>query len=269
MTLIMMPIGGNENDKKPVVSKEFIRLAGGDKASIVVLPQPSVLVDTPEYYIQHFLKLGAQTVRSLDFRSRLETQSDEYLEAIQQATGIFISGGTQMRLPAIIGGTKLEAAIFDAYQRGVIIAGTSAGASVMSKVMVAYGKSGSTPREGLAQFTPGLGLTDKIIFDQHFRQRDRLGRLIYAISAHPGLLGVGIDENTAAIVEDEAKITVVGTGAITVVDGSELESTDVAEAEKGKPVAVSNLRVHVLTAGCSYHIPTRKAHIPNLQLVRE
>ena len=266
---ILMPIGGNENEKKPVVSKEFIRLAGGEKADIAILPQPSILEDTPDYYVRHFLGLGAHSALSLDFRSRAETQSDEYVEAIQNATGIFISGGTQMRLPAIIGGTQIENAVLDAYRRGVIISGTSAGASVMSKVMIAYGKSGSTPREGIAQFAPGLGLTDKIIFDQHFRQRDRLGRLIYVISAHPGLLGIGIDENTAAIVEDEAKVTVVGTGAITVVDGSEMESTNVAEAEKGKPVAVSNLKVHVLTAGCSYHIPTRKADVPSLQLIRE
>jgi cyanophycinase len=266
---ILMPIGGNENEKKPVVSQEFIRLAGGEKADIAILPQPSILEDTPDYYVRHFMGLGAHSARSLDFRSRAETQSDEYVEAIQNATGIFISGGTQMRLPAMIGGTQIENAIWDAYRRGVIISGTSAGASVMSKVMIAYGKSGSTPREGIAQFAPGLGLTDKIIFDQHFRQRDRLGRLIYVISAHPGLLGIGIDENTAAIVEDEAKVTVVGTGAITVVDGSEMESTNVAEAEKGKPVAVSNLKVHVLTAGCSYHIPTRKADVPSLQLIRE
>ena len=266
---ILMPIGGNENHKKPIVSKEFIRLAGGEKADIVVLPQPSVLEDTPDYYTHHFLSLGAHSARSLDFRSRVETQANDYVETIQNATGIFISGGTQMRLPAIIGGTRVEAAIMDAYRRGVIISGTSAGAAVMPKTMIAYGKGGPTPREGIAQFAPGLGLTDTIVFDQHFRQRDRLGRLIYLIAANPRLLGIGIDENTAAIVEDEAKVTVVGTGAITVVDGSEMESTDVAEAEKGRPTAVSNLRIHVLTPGCSYHIPTRKAYIPNLQLSRE
>ena len=266
---ILMPIGGNENHKKPIVSQEFIRLAGGEKADIVILPQPSILEDTSQYYIRHFMDLGSRSARSLDFRSRAEAHADEYVDAIQNATGIFISGGTQMRLPAIIGGTKIEAAVLEAYRRGIVISGTSAGAAVMPKVMIAYGKGGPTPREGIAQFAPGLGLTDKIVFDQHFRQRDRLGRLIYMIASNPGLLGIGIDENTAAIVKDEAKVTVVGTGAVTVVDGSEMESTDVAEAEKGRPTAVSNLRVHVLTAGCSYDIPARKAHIPNLQLTRE
>jgi cyanophycinase len=265
----LMPIGGNQNDKKPVIVREFIRRAGGEKADIIVLPQPSILEETREFYVQHFLDLGAHSALCLDFRSRAEANSDKWVESIRNATGIFISGGSQMRLPAMIGGTPVESAILEAYRRGAIISGTSAGAAVMPRTMIAYGKGGATPREGIAQFSPGLGLTDKIMFDQHFRQRDRLGRLIYAIAAHPGLLGVGIDENTAAIVEDESSITVTGTGAVTIVDGSEMEATDVADAPKGGPVAVSNLRIHILKAGCSYDISARKADIPKLQLTRE
>lgn len=266
---VLMPIGGNENHKKPLVLQEFVRRAGGDQADIVIFPQPSVLADTGNEYAALFLKLGARSARSLEFRTRAEACAEDFSAAVHSASGIFISGGTQMRLPALIGGTPLEAAILDAYRRGVIIAGTSAGAAVMPKVMIAYGKGGATPREGIAQFAPGLGLTEKIVFDQHFRQKDRLGRLIYLIASHPGLLGVGIDENTAAIVEDETFITVTGTGAVTVVDGSEIEATNVAEIEHGGAVAVSGLRVHVLTAGCSFNASTRKADVPKLELLRE
>jgi cyanophycinase len=266
---ILMPIGGNENHKKPVVLQEFVRRAGGENADIAIFPQPSVLKDTGKDYSDLFLKLGARSAHSLEFRSRAESYADGFLKAVQSASGIFISGGTQMRLPSSIGGTPLEAAILDAYRRGVIISGTSAGAAVMPKVMIAYGKGGPTPREGIAQFAPGLGLTDTIVFDQHFRQRDRLGRLLYLIAAHPGLLGVGIDENTAAIVEDESSITVTGSGAVTIVDGSEMESTNVAEVENGRAVAVSNIRIHVLTSGCSFDVNTRKANIPSLQLLSE
>lgn len=266
---ILMPIGGNENHKKPVVLQEFIRRAGGENADIVIFPQPSILKDTGDEYARLFLDLGARTTRILEFRTRAESSADDFLKAVASASGIFISGGTQMRLPAAIGGTPLEAAILDAYHRGVIIAGTSAGAAVMSKVMIAYGKGGPTPREGIAQFAPGLGLTDKIVFDQHFRQRDRLGRLLYLISAHPGLLGVGIDENTAAIVENESFVTVAGSGAVTIVDGDQIGSTNVAEIEKGGVVAVSDIRIHVLTSGCSFDIHTRKANIPKLQLLNE
>jgi cyanophycinase len=268
MTLLM-PIGGNESHKKPFVLQEFVHRAGGENAEIVIFPQPSILMDTGEKYARLFLDLGARSTRSLEFRSRAESYTDDFLKAVQSASGIFISGGTQMRLPALIGGTPLEAAILDSYRRGVIVGGTSAGAAVMPKVMIAYGKSGATPRKGIAQFAPGLGLTDKIVFDQHFRQRDRLGRLLYLIAAHPGLLGVGIDENTAAIVEDESSITVTGLGAVTIVDGSGIESTNVAEVESGGAVAVSNVRIHVLTSGCSFDVSTRKADIPKLQLLSE
>lgn len=263
----LMPIGGNENHRKPIVLQEFVRRAGGESADIVIFPQPSILRETGNDYASLFRDLGAHSTRSLEFRTRAESFDDSFLKAIQSASGIFISGGTQMRLPASIGGTPLETAIVTAYQRGIVIAGTSAGAAVMPKVMIAYGKGGPTPREGIAQYTPGLGLTEKMVFDQHFRQRDRLGRLLYLISAHPGLLGVGIDENTAAIVEDESCITVAGTGAVTIVDGSEMESTNVAEVENGGVVAVSNVRIHVLTNGCSFDVIARKARIPALELL--
>ncbi len=265
----LMPIGGNENHKKPVVLQEFVRRAGGGNAEIVIFPQPSILKNTGRDYATIFLELGARSAYSLEFRSRAESFNDSLLRAVQSASGIFISGGAQMRLPSAIGGTPLETAILEAYQRGVIVSGTSAGAAVMPKVMIAYGKGGATPREGMAQFAPGLGLTDKIVFDQHFRQRDRLGRLLYLISAHPRLLGIGIDENTAAIVEDESFITVAGTGAVTIVDGSEIESTNVAEIENGGAVAVSGVRIHVLTSGCLFDANTRKAKIPDLQLLNE
>lgn len=266
---MLMPIGGNESHKKPVVLQEFVKRAGGDHADIVIFPQPSVLADTGDEYAALFLKLGARSARSLGFRTRAEANADDFSAAVQSASGIFISGGTQMRLPALIGGTPLEAALLDAYRRGVVIAGTSAGAAVMPKVMIGYGKGGATPREGMAHFTPGLGLTEKIVFDQHFRQKDRLGRLIYLIASHPALLGVGIDENTAAIVEDELSITVTGLGAVTIVDGSEMEATNVAEIERGGAVAVSDIRIHVLTAGCSFDVASRQAFIPGLELLHE
>ena len=265
----LMPIGGNENHKEPIVLQEFVRRAGGKSADIVIFPQPSILRETGNDYTRLFLNLGARSAQSLEFHTRAESFDESFLKAVQSASGIFISGGTQMRLPATIGGTALEAALLDAYHRGAVIAGTSAGAAVMPKVMIAYGKGGPTPRNGMAQYVPGLGLTENIVFDQHFRQQDRLGRLLYMISAHPGLLGVGIDEDTAAVVEDESFITVAGTGAVTIVDGSEIEFTNVAEVEKGGVVAVSNVRIHILTSGCSYTVNTRKAIIPMPELLNE
>jgi cyanophycinase len=195
----LMGIGGAVDFDEPVMFEEFIKRAGGTKANIVVLSQASSLAETGKEYCETFEKLGLKKKPvSLEFRARDEADKKSNLDAIRKATGIFIAGGTQVRLTSLMGGTKFERELIAAYQRSTVIAGTSAGTAVQSKVMIDYGRGGATPRERIAQFAPGFGFTDRIIFDQHFRQRDRLGRLVYAISMHPGALGVGVDENTAA-----------------------------------------------------------------------
>jgi len=147
-----------------------------------------------------------------------------------------------------------------------VVGGTSAGASILSRTMVAYGKGGASPRERILQMSAGLGFTDKFIFDQHFRQRDRLGRLIYAVASHPGIVGVGVDEDTAAVIENDSRISVYGSGAVTIVDGNNITASNIAEVTASRPIAVSGLTVHVLTPGCTYDMKKRKAHIPPLVL---
>jgi len=262
-----MAIGGAVDFEEPTIFREFIRRAGGAKAKIVILPQASGLKNTGREYCETFQEFGLKSKPiSLEFRERKDADKKKHLDALREATGIFIAGGTQMRLTSILGGTTFESELLSAFKRGAVIAGTSAGTAVMSKVMIAYGKSGATPRERTAQFSPGLGFTDKIIFDQHFRQRDRLGRLAYAICMHPGLFGVGVDENTCAIVEDDKRISICGKNAITIVDGTEMVSTNVAEVEGSRPVAVSGLKIHVLIEGCSFDMSSRTAIIPNIRL---
>jgi cyanophycinase len=258
----IFPIGGNINKKNPAVLREFVRRAGGDQARIAILPQASALEDTGPYYTQLFMDLGVAHAESLNFKSRAEAGAEGFSRAIQTATGVFIGGGAQLRLTTLIGGTPLEAALREALNRGTPISGTSAGAAVMPRVMAAYGKGGSTPRDKIAQFVPGLGLTDRFAIDQHFRQRDRLGRLLYVITTHPGLIGLGIDEDTAAIIEEDESVTVCGSGAVTVVDGSGISATDAAEIENGGPVAVANIRIHILTSGCTYNARTGEVNIP-------
>ena len=263
----LMAIGGAVNFEEPGIFEEFIKRAGGAKANIVILPQASSLAKTGKEYAKAFQKLGLKKRPiSLEFRSREEADRKEHRYALQKATGIFIAGGTQMRLTSLIGGTKFEQKLLATYRRGTVIAGTSAGTAVQSKVMIAYGHGGATPRERIAQFATGFGFTDKIIFDQHFRQRDRLGRLAYAISMHPGALGIGVDENTAAIVEDDRHITVCGKNAVTIIDGKNMKATNVAEVTHSRPIAVSGLVIHVLTPGCSFDLKSRTAFIPRLEL---
>ncbi len=259
----LMPMGGALDEvKKPEVLMEFINSAGGKRARIVILPQASQRRDTGREYAELFKAFGAKEAINLEFRSRALTDHKENLQAIRKATGIFFSGGTQMRIAAIIGGTQMESELLKASQGGCIVGGTSAGASILSATMVAYGKGGASPRERILQMSAGLGFTNKFIFDQHFRQRDRLGRLIYAVASQPGIVGAGIDEDTAAVIENDSKITVYGSGAVTIVDGKQMTGTDIAEVENGGAVAVSNLVVHVLTRGSVYDGKTRRASIP-------
>jgi cyanophycinase len=262
-----MAIGGAVDFEEPIIFEEFIKRAGGAQAHIVVLPQASSLANTGTEYVETFRKLGVKKKPiSLEFRDRVEADRKSHLDTLRKATGIFIAGGTQMRLTALMGGTKFEQELLTAYQRGAIIAGTSAGTAVQSKIMIAYGRGGPTPREGSARFSMGFGFTEKIIFDQHFRQRDRFGRLAYAISMQPGALGVGVDENTVAIVEDDRHITVRGRNALTIIDGKNMKSTNVAEVTNSHPVAVSGLIIHVLTEGCSFDMKSRTALIPRLSI---
>ncbi len=258
---LLMPIGGAMDSENPQVMSEFIRRAGSNQAHIVILPQASALAETGSVYVQQCLSLGAAQAVALEFRHRGEADTTENLRAIEAASGIFFTGGAQMRITQLLGGTRLEQAIRQAYLRGCVIAGTSAGASVLSKTMIAYGKSGPTPRERIVQLSPGLGLTDKFIIDQHFRQRDRLGRLIYAVCTHPGVIGIGIDEDTAAIIEDEKHFSVYGRGAVTFVDGRQMSGSNVAEIEHSRPIAAAHLTVHVLTEGCRYNWESGEVHL--------
>lgn len=266
----LVAIGGAINHKAPRILSEFIGCAGGKNASLVIIPQASAVVDTGDFYQTVFHELGvSQTAYIIRCGERSQADDAENLKAIRQASGIFIAGGNQMRLTSLFGGTRLEVELLEAYQRGAVLAGTSAGAAVLSKMMLSFGRSSPTPRRSLAQFTPGFGFTDKVLFDQHFRQRDRLGRLIYAVTTHPGLLGAGVDENTAAILEDDQILAVLGTGAVTIVDGRDITATDTAETEGHAPIAVAGLNVHVLTEGCRFDLEDRTAIIPKKTLLSE
>ena len=265
----LMAIGGAIDLENPGLMREFVRRAGAGNARVLVLPQASDVVETGEIYARQFRDLGAGEVSILDFRQRAESGTPEQLELLSRASAIFFTGGVQMCLSALFGGTPLEDGLLAAYQRGCLVAGTSAGTAILSKTMIAFGRGGPTPRDRIAQFSPGLGFTAKFVFDQHFRQRDRLGRLIYAVTVHPGVVGVGIDENTAAILEDDDCITVCGSGAVTIVDGRQISASDVAEVGSRKAVSVAGLTVHVLTEGGSYQRGIGLARLPVRALPKE
>ncbi len=173
-----------------------------------------------------------------------------------------MTGGSQLRISSALGGTALAAALRRRHAEGMVVAGTSAGAAVISRHMISMGESGGTPRRRLVQMAQGLGFAPDLLIDQHFRRRDRMGRLLTALSYNPEPLGLGVDEDTAAIIDADGVITVLGSGAVTVVDASGLRFTDSHAVHRGQPVAMLGLKVDFLTRGCRYDVKRRTAVVP-------
>ncbi len=258
----IIPIGGAENKRrKPLILQKFAELCGGKNARLAIIPTASKLKETGKNYIDIFRDIGVDYCVSLPIEERSDSECVEYLQELNEASGIFVTGGNQLRLSTIMGGTPVAQAIRRRNAVGVHFAGTSAGAAIIPEHMIAGGKAGATPREGGVIFAPGLGLTNKIVVDQHFRQRDRLGRLLSAVAFNPFATGIGIDENTAAFIDPEGMLEVVGSGAITVVDPSELFHSSMESENRGKAINLTNLRLHLLTSGAKYDINSRQVFI--------
>jgi len=259
----IVPIGGaEEKEDDPRILRRFADICGGERADIVVIPTASRLADTGPRYERIFRDLGVARVDAIDFDTRRDCEEKSRLERIGRATGIFFTGGNQLRLSTLIGGTSVARAVRAANARGVAVGGTSAGASILSEHMIAFGDEGSSPMAGSVRLAPGLGLTNRFIIDQHFRQRDRLGRLVTALAYNPFAIGIGLDEDTAAFIDPDDTIHVVGGGAITAIDTGAIEYSSIASAEIGQPICMTDVRVHVLTAGCSFDLHTRRAYPP-------
>ena len=257
----IIPIGGAEEKiSGRTILRRFVELCGSGQARIAIIPTASSLANTSTRYEEIFTDLGVGHVVSLPFEERADCERADWLGELEQAHGVFMTGGNQLRLSTTIGGTSVAELLRDRNQNGGLhVAGTSAGASFMAEHMIAYGEEGSTPRGDMVTLVPGLGLTRNIIVDQHFRQRDRLGRLLTAIAYNPRPIGVGLDENTAAFIAPDNSLEVVGTGAITIVDPSEMDFSSMASVESRDPVCLINIRLHVLVQGGSYDIESRKA----------
>jgi cyanophycinase len=256
----IVPIGGaEEKENSPQILRRFVQLCGGDGADIVVIPTASRVADTGPRYERIFGELGAGRVAALDFDRRRDCDEPGRLERLQRATGIFMTGGNQLRLSTVIGGTPIAKAIRAANATGVHVAGTSAGAAFISEHMIAYGDEGASPIAGSVSLAPGLGLTNRFVIDQHFRQRDRLGRLLTALAYNPFAVGIGLDEDTAAFIAPDNTLEVEGSGAVTVVDAAGLDFSSIDTAEPGRAVCMLGLKLHILIQGATFNLHTRQA----------
>jgi len=262
----IIPIGGAEEKlRDAAILRRFASLAGGDDARIAIIPTASRLEDTGTKYEEIFRGFGVSEARSLPFLERADGHNEELLDVLRNATGVYMTGGNQLRLSTILGGTPVADILRDRNQTGgLVVAGTSAGASIMAEHMIAYGDEGPTPRADMVTLAPGLGLTRRAIIDQHFRQRNRLGRLLTAISYNPRLIGIGLDEDTAAFIDPDRKLEVVGSGAITIVDPGDMSFSSMDSANRSDPVSLINVRIHVLVAGGTFDLRTREAHPASL-----
>jgi cyanophycinase len=263
----IIPIGGaEEKDNSPAILKRFVELAGGSDADIVVVPTASQMRDTGPRYERLFGDLGAERVVSIDFDTRRDAEEPSRIARLEQASGVFFTGGNQLRLSTLLGGTPVAQAIRKLNARGVPVAGTSAGAAFISEHMIAFGDEGSTPIAGSVRLAPGLGLTNRFIIDQHFRQRDRLGRLLTALAYNPFAVGIGLDEDTAAFIAPDNTVHVEGSGGITVVDAAEVQFSSMAEIEEGQPVCLLGVKLHLLTRGATFNLHTRVADAGSLHV---
>ena len=266
----IVPIGGaenKENDRR--ILKRFVEVSGGEHADIVVIPTASRMHETGPRYESLFRELGAENVTVMDFDTRRDCQEPNRLRRLEQASGIFFTGGNQLRLTALLGGTPVAKTIRQRNANGVTVGGTSAGASILSEHMIAFGDEGSSVISGSVRLAPGLGLTNRFVIDQHFRQRDRLGRLVTALAYNPFAVGIGLDEDTAVFIGPDETLEVEGSGGVTVVDASDVSFSSMDSVSEGQPVCVLGLKVHVLVAGATFNMHTRIASAGSLVQVKQ
>lgn len=260
----LMIIGGAEdkyNERR--LLRKFVALAGDEQAHILIVPVAS---DYPEFsadvYTQTFRKLGLQHISVLRATSRQEVIDADAESLLRDATGVFISGGDQMRLVSVLGGTAFARLLEDRVRHTrLVLAGSSAGAAGMSATMIVRGDASTHPHKNAVRLSPGLGILNNIIIDQHFTERGRLTRLITAVSYNPRQLGLGIDENTAVIISNDGTLEVLGEGTVSIVDGSRITYNDIAEVGDLQPFAVAGIQLHVLRDGLRYDF-SRRAPVP-------
>ncbi len=257
----IIPIGGAEEKlHNPEILDRFVAVCGGKSARISIIPTASELEDTGRNYEKLFRRFGVKHARVLQMITREDCHSEEFLEYIDRSDGVFMTGGNQLRLSTTLGGTPVAQKIRRRNAAGMHVAGTSAGAAFMPEHMIAGGDEGSTPSPGMVTMAPGLGLTNNFIIDQHFRQRDRLGRLLTALAYNPFAIGIGLDEDTAAFIRPGDDLEVVGSGGITIIDPTHLTHSSMDRARRGEPVSLLGIKLHILVAGGRFEIATREAY---------
>lgn len=196
----------------------------------------------------------------LSISSRRVANSKGTVDRLRHAGAVFFSGGDQLRLTSILGGTEFYYALHAAYRDGLLIAGTSAGAAAMSDTMIVGGTDDESPKKDVLRMAPGMGFLQEAVVDQHFAQRGRIGRLVTVIAQNPHVLGIGIDEDTAVYISDDGKLQVIGNNTVTILDGTRVQISNASESSVEEPLAVTGLCVHVLAKGFGFDMVSRRPY---------
>ncbi len=252
-------IGGAEDKKKDcIILRRVAELTGQKDGKIIIL---TVATDYPskvgKEYKELFNRFHVPNIDVLHLETREDANDLEKLRSIEKATCVFFTGGDQLKITSLMGGTKAEKLLKEAYSRGLVIAGTSAGASAMSEVMITSGDDDEAPKRCTVKMAAGLGLLGGVVIDQHFAQRGRIGRLLAAVAQNPYVLGIGIDEDTAVIVMPNGIFEVIGSNAVTIIDGINCSYTNVSETYPDDILALTDITLHILPHGYRFDIRGR------------
>lgn len=252
----LVAVGGNEDKVQDLkVLRTIVGLPEGGSKIVEILPTASSIPrEVAEQYVQAFGRIGIPTVRIMDVVSRADAMRPEFVQRIRECDVVFITGGDQLRLTSLLGGSPVLQAIRQHYWNGGVVAGTSAGAAAMSSTMIFQGEASDAMKKGTVQMTSGLGLVRNAIIDTHFIQRGRLSRLLEVVASNPGAIGLGVGEDTGIIITDGHRVRVIGAGVVVVVDGHHLRYSNITEIQLGHPIAVEQIVVHTLVEGHGYDL---------------
>ncbi len=253
-------IGGAEDKKgdKKILNDVCQHIDKESQLLVIATVATEKPIEVGNEYSGIFHNMGIKNVGVLDVENREDALKIENVELIEKASLIFFTGGDQLRITSILGGTPLYTSIKRKYTEGCVFVGTSAGASVMSDTMIVKGMDDESPRKCTLKMAPGLGLINGVIIDQHFAQRGRVGRLLVGVAENPQVLGIGIDEDTSIIVNKENVFRVLGSGAVYIIDGSNISDTNVSEQYQDNILSIFDVKMHVLKTGDKYDLNTKR-----------
>lgn len=256
---MLIIIGGAEDKEgRSLILQQAAKMLSGDDWLTVLTTATEKPEETGEQYREVFHRLGAQNVQALHINTRDDADNDAYCQKIRRSRCVFMTGGDQLRITSILGGTRAYGELRELYWSGGIIMGTSAGASVMSATMIVAGVDNEPARKCTLKMAPGLGLLAGVIIDQHFDQRGRFGRLLCGVAENPDILGIGIDEDTCIKVYPDMHFAVIGSNAVTIMDGKTISCSNVSELNQNEILAIMGVTLHVLPQGYGFDLKKRK-----------